>query len=172
MALIALTVNDAVTHVSDRDPCKVTRTVPVDPLDPSKGTKIETEIKEGATKFFLKPLDVFLMGHIYDNASVLSGKSGSDEVGIHTRMNKTNIDAVQHGLTGFENFADKKGNAVVFRTVKDTVNGREYDVADDAVLKALGIQLIQELASEIKRISEVSADEEKNSDEASPQSVS
>lgn len=172
MALIALTVNDAVEYVSDRDPCKVKHRVPVDPSDPKKGTKEETEIKPGATKFFLKPLDVFLMGHIYDNASVLSGKSGSDEVGIHTRMNQTNIDAVKHGLAGFENFADKTGNAVKFATVKAVVNGREYDVANDKVLEALGIQLIQELAGEIKRISEVSTDEEKNSDVASPPSGS
>ena len=172
MALIALTVNDAVEYVSDRDPCKVKNRVPVDPSDPKKGTKEEVEIKDGATRFYCKPLDVFLMGHIYDNASRLSGKSGSDEVGIHTRMNQTNIDAVRHGLSGFENFADKKGNAVVFKTVKATVNGREYDVAADSVLEALGIQLIQELATEIKRISEVSAEEEKNSAEASLQSVS
>jgi hypothetical protein len=172
MALIALTVNDAVEYVSDRDPSKVKNNVPVDPADPKKGTKIEIEIKEGATKFFLKPLDVFLMGHIYDNASRLSGKSGSDEVGIHTRMNQTNIDAVRHGLTGFDNFVDKVGNAVKFSTKKDVVNGREYDVADDHVLQALGIQLIQELATEIKRISEVSAEEEKNSVAASPQSGS
>lgn len=172
MALIALTVNDAVEYVSDRDPCKVKHRVPVDPSDPKKGTKEEIEIKPGATKFFLKPLDVFLMGHIYDNASVLSGKSGSDEVGIHTRMNQTNIEAVRHGLAGFENFLDGKGNAIKFATVKAVVNGREYDVANDKVLEALGIQLIQELATEIKRISEVSTDEEKNSDAALPQSGS
>jgi hypothetical protein len=172
MALIALTVNDAVTYVSDRDPSKVKTKVPVDPTDPSKGTKDHVEIKEGATEFGLKPLDVFLMGHIYDNASRLSGKSGSDEVGIHTRMNQTNIDAVRCGLAWVKNFQDKKGNAVVVKTVKADFNGREYDVAEDSVLQALGIQLIQELATEIKRISEVSAEEEKNSDAASPQSGS
>lgn len=172
MALIALTVHDTVEYVSDRDPSKVVTKVPVDANDPKKGTKDHTEIKDGATKFFLKPLDVFLMGHIYDNASHLSGKSGSDEVGIKTRMNQTNIDAVRHGLTGFENFLDRKGNGIPFKTVKAVVNGREYEVAADSVLDSLGIQLIQELATEIKRISEVSTDEEKNFVEASPQSGS
>lgn len=166
MALIALTANDSVEYVSDRDPSKVKTRVPIDPADPTKGTREEVQVKDGATKFYCKPLDVFLMGHIYDNASRLSGKSGSDEVGIHTRMNQTNIEAVRHGLAGFENFLDKRGNAIVFKTVKATVNGREYDVAADSVLEALGIQLIQELATEIKRISEVSAVEEGNSDAA------
>lgn len=163
MALIALTVSDTIEYVSDRDPAKTKTKVPVDPNDASKGVREEVSIAEGATKFFLKPLDVFLMGFIYDNASTLSGKQGDDQIGIHTRVNQTNIDAVRHGLSGFHNFADKSGNAVKFSTQKAVVNGREYEVASDAVLSALGIQLIQELAAEIKEISDVSVEEEKNS---------
>ena len=82
------------------------------------------QIDEGATKFKLKSLDVFLMGYIYDNASTLSGKQGTDEVGIHTRMNQTNIECVRHGLAGFMNFADAKGNQIAFKTQKAVVNGR------------------------------------------------
>ncbi|MGK9084928.1 hypothetical protein KXR64_16740 [Brucella intermedia] len=162
MALIAMTVHDTVEHVSDLDPCKKKTKVPVDPNDPSKGMKDEVTIEEGATKFFLKPLDVFLMGYIYDNASSLSGKQGSDEIGIKTRVNQTNIDAVRHGLAGFSNFKDAKGNDIPFQTVKVQVNGREYEVADDATMSKVGIRLTQELGARIKEISEVSADEEKN----------
>ena len=165
MAIVSLTVHDTVTYVSDRDPCKVKTQVPVDPADPSKGYKESIEIKDGATKFFLKPIDVFLKGHIYDNATVLQAKQGTDEVGFRTRVNQTNIEVVRHGLIGFENFLDKRGNAIPFKTVKANVNGREYDVASDEVLTALGLNLIQELAAEIKRISEVDQEEEKNSDE-------
>lgn len=163
MALIAMSVSDSLVYVSDKDPCKTKSEVPIDPADPSKGTREEVTIAEGATKFHLKGLDVFLMGHIYDNASALTGRQGSDEVGIQTRMNKTNIDAVRHGLAGFENFADKNGQSVKYTTVMVDVNGRDYKVASDDVLNSLGIQLIQELAGEIKRISEVSAAEEKKS---------
>jgi hypothetical protein len=102
------------------------------------------------------------MGHLWDSASVLRGVQGSDEVGIHTRVNQTNIDAVRHGLAGFSNFTDAKGNAVKFETQKAVVNGRPYDVVSDTVMNHLGIVLIQELGREIKRISEVTADEEKN----------
>lgn len=162
MALIAMTVSDTIEHVSDKDPCKIVTKVPVDPEDPKKGLKEKVEIKEGATKFFLKPLDVFLMGYIYDNASSISGKQGDDQIGIHTRVNQTNIEAVRHGLAGFQNFTDKSGNQIAFKTKKAVVNGREYDVADDDTMAKLGLRLIQELAEKIKEISEVSADEEKN----------
>lgn len=157
-----MTTSDVVRYVSDKDPCKVKTQVPVDPNDPTKGTKEHVTISEGATVFFLKPLDVFLTGYIYDNASTLSGKQGDDTVGIHTRINQTNIDAVQHGLAGFENFSDNKGNSNPFTTVKKVVAGREYEVAADDVLKRLGIRLVQELAEEIKRISEVAPAEEKH----------
>ncbi|WP_113155966.1 hypothetical protein [Nitratireductor sp. OM-1] len=162
MALIAMTVSDTVEHVSVKDPARTVTKVPVDENDPSKGMRDQVNIADGATKFFLKPLDVFLMGYIYDNASSLSGKEGSDEIGIKTRVNQTNIDAVRHGLAGFQNFLDAKGTHIKFSTVKIAVNGREYEVADDETMKKLGIRLIQELAARIKEISEVSAEEEKN----------
>jgi hypothetical protein len=102
------------------------------------------------------------MGYIYDNASHVAGKQGSDEVGIHTRMNQTNIECVRHGLAGFDNFANAKGGVIVFKTQKAVVNGRTYDVVHDEVMNVMGVRLIQELASKIKSISEVSAAEEKN----------
>lgn len=163
MAIKALTLAHTFEHVSDTDPCKVKSQVPVDPEDPSKGTKEHVEIKEGATVFGLKPLDVFLIGYIYDNASSLSGKQGDDTVGIHTRVNQTNADAVKFGLAYFKNFKDEKGNDISVKTVKATVNGREYEAASDETLRYLGNRLIAELASQIKEKSEVGAAEEKNS---------
>ncbi|MBY0560011.1 hypothetical protein [Hyphomicrobium sp.] len=164
MAIKALTLSETFEHVSDTDPSKIKKTVPVDPKDPAKGTKEEVTIEEGATVFGLKPLDVFLMGHIYDNASTLTGKQGSEDIGIHTRVNQTNIEAVKFGLAYFKNFKDEKGNDLVVKPVKAHVNGREYDAASDETLKHLGNRLIAELAREIKEKSEVTKDDEKNSD--------
>jgi len=70
MALIAMTI----TYVSDKDPAKKKTTVFLDPTDPSKGEITSSEIGSDATVFRLRPLDVFLMGYIYDNASELSGR--------------------------------------------------------------------------------------------------
>ena len=171
MALIAMTIADTVDYVSDKDPSKTYKDVPIDAEDASKGTKKVAVIGEGATVFKISPLDVFLMGHIYDNASVMTGKQGSDEVGITTRMNQTNIEAVRHGLKGFSNFTDAQGNAILFASQKAVVNGRPYTIVADVTMNQLGIQLIQELANQIKTISEVSPALEKNSETASQPSA-
>ena len=171
MALVAMTTSDTVDYVSDLDPCKRKVKEYRDPEDPSKGFEMKEELLPGATVFKLRPLDVFLMGYIYDNASTLSGKEGSSEIGIHTRVNQTNIDAVRHGLADFENFTDPKGGQVRFKTQKAVVNGRQYDVAHDDVMNMFGVKLIQELAAKVKEISEVSPSEEKNSAGASLQSA-
>lgn len=164
MALIALSVSDTLDYVSDRDPSKVARKVQIDPNDAKKGHRTEYDIKEGASVFKLSALDVFLMGMIYDNANQISGKQGSDEIDLNTKLNQTNIDAVRHGLTGIENFHDKKGNLVVVETEKVKIGKRDYHVLTDKVMNTLGIQLIGELASKIKEISEVSVADEKNSE--------
>ena len=171
MALIAMTTSDTVDYVSDLDPCKVKTFVDRDLADPAKGKVEQVEIKDGATVFKLRPLDVFLMGYIYDTASTLSGKEGSSEIGIHTRVNQTNIDAVRHGLVGLVNFTNPKGGQVNFKTQKAVVNGRSYEVAHDDIMNMMGVKLIQELAGKVKAISEVSAAEEKNSDGASQPSA-
>jgi hypothetical protein len=164
MALIAMTTADTIDYVSIRDPSKKPVKKEVKAATPDEAAQFidDFEIGPGATVFSLKPLDVFLMGFIYDNASTLSGKQGTDEVGIHTRVNQTNIECVRHGLAGFKNFTDAKGGQVTFKTQKAVVNGRTYDVAGDAVINMMGVRLIQELAAQIKSISEVSASEEKN----------
>jgi hypothetical protein len=167
MALTAMTTADLVEYVSDLDPAKQKKFVPIDPTDPKKG-EVETEvIGEDATVFKLRPLDIFLMGHIYDNASILRGESGSNEIGIHTRVNQTNIDAVRFGLAGIQNFKDNRGNTVHFKTQKAVVNSREYDVAHDDVMNRFGVRLVADLAQKIKTISEVTGIEEKNSAGAS-----
>jgi hypothetical protein len=171
MALIAMTTSDQLDYVSILDPAKKLVKKPVKQSEADLAAGLEEkekfveefEIGPGATVFKLRGLDVFLMGHIYDNASSLSGKSGSDEVGIHTKVNATNLETVRHGLMGFVNFADSKGGQVVYKTEKAVVNGRKYDVVSEETMNALGIRLIQELSSEVKRISEVSRAEEKNS---------
>lgn len=170
MAIKALTLSDTFEYVSAMDPCKVKVTIDVDPKDPKKGTIIDWTIKEGATIFGLKPLDVFLMGHIYDNANLMTGRTGTLDVQMMTRINQTNIDAVRFGLAYFKNFQDDDGNDCKVKHVKVQVNGREYDAASDETIKLLSIKLIQELAEKVKEASEVDKVEEKNSVLVSPQS--
>ncbi len=164
MALVAMTTADTVPFVSIRDPQAVLKDVPNDAKDPSKGSHKEVDRwEDGASVFQVAPLDVFLMGSIYDNASVLAAKQGSDEVGIHTQINKTNIDAVRFGLKAIpDDWKTKNGAVVSFTTEKAKVNGREYEAASVSVLNSLGINLIAEMADKIKSLSDVSVLEEKN----------
>ena len=160
--LIAMTTADTIDYVSDLDPSKRKTKTPRDPNDLSKGMIESWEIAEGATTFKLRGLDVFMMGVIYDNASSLQATEGSVSYGIQTKVNQTNIEAVRHGLIGFANFRNAKGDAVIYETQKAVVNGRPYDVVSDKVMNTMGIRLIQELAGKIKEISEVTPAEEKN----------
>jgi hypothetical protein len=162
MAIRAMTLGDTFEYVSEKDPCKVKQETQIDPKDASKGNIIDWHVKEGATKFFLAALDLFLMGHIYDNSQAITGTPGSAQIGITTRMNQTNIDTVRFGLRGFENFKDAKGNDIKFTTTDIQLNNRDYKVASDEVLKNLGIRLVAELAGKIKEASEVSSGDEKN----------
>lgn len=169
MALRALTTAESVEFVSTTDPDYKSTLVPRDPADPDAGTMEVITIGDTASRFRIRPLDVFLMAHIYDNASSLVGKSGSEEVGIKTRVNQTNIDTVRFGLVGLpDNWGDpRRGSLVKFAVEKVEVNGREYTSVTEPVLRSLGLQLIQEMATKIKAISEVSADDEGNSEGAS-----
>lgn len=166
MALFARTTVETVDFVSAMDPDYVVEQVPLDPANPALGTVEQVTIRGGASHFKLRPLDVFLMGHIYDNATSMVGTQGSVEVGIKTKMNMTNIDTVRFGLCALpENFQDRQGNVVKFAVRKESINGREYTVVTDEVMTTLGLQLIQEMAGKIKELSEVTADNGKNSAE-------
>lgn len=164
MALRAMTTADAVAYVSDLDPAKSYKEVPVDP-DAPEGLKKRIEViddTKSPTVFKLRPLDVFLQGYIWDNSSSIKGKSGESDVEMVTRVNQTNIDTVRFGLAGFDNLKDEKGNGLTFKTQKDVVNGRPYEVASDETMRLFGVKLVGELSRKIQSLSEVSAEDEKN----------
>lgn len=167
LALMAMTTSEVVQYVSLKDPAKVGKLVPIDPEKPDGDKHIIYEIGPNATVFHLAPLDVFLMGYVYDNASSLSGQAGGSEIGIKTRINQTNIDCVKYGLLKVDNFhIDSKGTNLTFKRIKSSIAGRMYMAVPDDVMSKFGVQLCTELADEIKKMSEVSGAEVKNSDAA------
>ena len=172
MALVGISRTDTFPYVSNDDPCKrkVQKALPA----PDGGTPIlkpdefDEIVDDGATIFTLGVLDVFLMGMIYDKSTKISRSvEDTGEVNMHTAINATNIETVRFGLKGWEAFKDPMGNDIRFDTVKRVVMGRDYEAATDAMLNLLGIRLINELATEIKKASEVSKAEAKNSASAS-----
>lgn len=101
MALVAMSRADTIRYVAKTDPAYSTREVEIDPDNPALGKERIEEIGDNPTYFLLRGLDVFLMGWVYDSGSVLSGTEGSNDISIHTRLNKTNIEAVRFGIVGF-----------------------------------------------------------------------
>lgn len=170
MALMGMTLADTVDYVSNKDPAKIIKLVPVDDTKPDGEKRVETIIAANASIFKLRPLSVFMKGWVYDNASQVVHRNG--DARVEARYNETNIQAVRFGLVSVENFhTDKAGNNLTWKPIKVTFNGREYEAVPDNVLSMFGLELVAELAAEIKRISEVSVVEEKNSEEASSRSA-
>jgi hypothetical protein len=162
MAIKALVLSTVLTHVLFNDPSRRSVTSPVDPDDASKGSKTDVVIDADATVFSYKPLDVFLMGYIYDRASILS-QSGDGSTDMKTRLNETNIDAVRFGITAISNFFEADGvTQVPIKFVKRMVNGREYDALPDEVIIKLDAGSLAELAHQIKEASTLKREDEKN----------
>jgi hypothetical protein len=162
MALIGITRPETRDYVSESDPSRTVRIVPVDPKDAAKGTREEVVVEDGATVFELGVLDVFLMGMIYDKSTSITRGESADDVGFQTRVNQTNIETVRYGLKGWRNFHDADRGEIGFTAEPRFVNGRAYQAVSDDCLNRLGIRLIRELAQEIKANSEVRGQEAKN----------
>ena len=123
--------------------------------DPDKGTP-------QATRFTLGTVDMNVMSTVLDKALVFRQSEPGDQA-TQVRQNEVNIDLVRHGLRGWERFLDAKGNEIEFKTVKARVAGKAYDVVSDDSLAVLGLQLIAELANEIRKQNVPDRGEEKNS---------
>ena len=163
MALFARTTVSSVEFVSRLDPDVTVSEVPVDKNDPKKGTKEVKVAKKGASRFKIAPLDVFLMAHIQDNASTLSKKGDSEDVGISTHIRASNIEMVRYGLRELpSDFKDTDDHPITYVVEERTVNNRTYVTVQDSVLEALGIGLVDEMAEAIRELSEVSPTAEKN----------
>jgi len=168
MALVGISKAETIEYVSDDDPCKTVKKVPIDAVQGLLGgTKDEEIIVDGATKFTLGTLDVFLMGMIYDRASTITRDDEAGAIGMSTKLNSTAIDACRYGLRAWENFQDAQGSDLKLTFVKKVVMGRDYQAVTDDCLASMGIRLVAELGNKIKEISNVTRADTKNSAAAS-----
>lgn len=76
-------------------------------------------------------------------------------------IGKTELEFVQFGLKGFENFMGS-GRQIYFDTEVKNMNGKAYHVLKEDILKIIPGNVIRELAEKIKEINNVSEEEEKN----------
>lgn len=120
------------------------------PADPDKGT-------DQATRFKLRTLDVTTMAELYDGAMSLDG----DKLKFNT--NSMAIRAVRRGLAGWANFRDAQGNDIPFETVNRVQNGQPVAEVAEASLNRIPLELMKELADELKAKNIVTKAEAKNS---------
>jgi len=76
-------------------------------------------------------------------------------------MGKTELQFVQFGLKGFDNFMGK-GRQIYFETEVKNVNGKAYHVLKSEILGIIPGDVLKELAEKIKEINNVSEEERKN----------
>lgn len=57
------------------------------------------------------------------------------------------------GVFGFEHFYDCDGNAVIFRTEPETVNGKTVQVVAQGIMEIIPLQVVNEVGAQILRMS-------------------
>lgn len=117
-----------------------------------------------ASTFVLGAIDVFVNTAIFDKSLKFSSNDGGDVAQV--MLNEMNLEMVRFGLKGWRNFKGVDGNDTPFQVSNRTVLGKTYQVVSDDCLQMLGIELIRELAGEIRKFNSLSKEEAKKSDGA------
>lgn len=127
-------------------------------FDPDSGT-------DKATKFQIGTLDRFIQTKIQDESLDVQGDPASGNVSTSIRIATANLQYVRFGLKDWRNFMDPEtGQVIPFKTKKEVVQGRSYDVVADECLERLDMATITELGRRIQEANSVSETEAKNSE--------
>jgi hypothetical protein len=124
--------------------------------DPAKGSA-------DATKFTIGAIDAFVSAYVLDRTLTFTENDAGGVAIAQVKMGEANLEAVRFGLRGWENFKDDRGNDLPFATADRIVMGRKYVAVTDDCLALLGQELVRELATSIRTINEVTADDAKKS---------
>lgn len=127
--------------------------------DPEKET-------EDATVFVLGTLSSRVVSALQDGATKFrptKGKDGEDDtLEADFLPNSMAYEVVRHGLKGVKNLQDSEGNPVKFETANRHIGGVDIKCAAERILRALPLDVIRELSTEIQRKNVLDEDEEKN----------
>lgn len=143
MAIVGLTLDASRVHELDRDP--------------AKGTP-------EATRFTLGTIDSRVFGKIRDKGTAFKMDPSrlDDEVETTINQEEVNFELCQFGILHWENFEDKDGQDIAFKTVKRNMRGKSYTIVDPDVLCRLPRIDLAELAKEISKDNDVTEDDAKN----------
>ncbi|MEI8350095.1 MAG: hypothetical protein WCI77_08065 [Candidatus Omnitrophota bacterium] len=141
MGIVALDINATIDHVSKKDivgPKTIWKLGIID-------TRIRKQLEDIAWEYETDP-----------------SQPGTGKVKASFNIGKGEIEFVAFGLKGFENFTDKDGTPVEFKTEKRMMANKIYYVVSDEVIKVIPGDIITELANRIKEINKVGEEERKN----------
>lgn len=143
MAIIGLSLDATRVHELSRDP--------------AKGTP-------EATRFTLGTIDSRVYGKIRDKGTAfkMDPTQLDDEVETTINQEEVNFELCQFGITHWENFQDKEGGDIPFKTIKRNMKGKSYVIVDPDVLCRLPRIDLAELAGEIGKENDLSGDDAKN----------
>lgn len=133
------------------------------------GETIKYQLKkdnEDPTTFIIGVLDSLIKSKLQDLGMVYkyNPEAPKDSV-AEARMDiaKQELEFVRFGVKGIENFKDKKGVEIPFKTVKRMVGNTEYQIVSDETLKYIPLNAIRELAQVISDENKIGEAERKNS---------
>jgi hypothetical protein len=119
--------------------------------------------KPTATKFTIGTLDSHIYGRLKDKATSLSvDPNNISEVMTNINSNEVSFETVCFGLRGWDNFNDGEGKPIKFKTIKRTVGAKSYTIADPELVSLIPEVVVSELADEIRKSNELTAEEAKN----------
>lgn len=122
--------------------------------DPAKGT-------DEATKFLYGSLDSRILGILQDRATSIKVNTSAPEDDVDTQINSKafQFEVCQFGIKGWENFKDRDGNDIAFRTIKLNRGGKTYKVVDPAILSQVPGVVLEELSGVIMAANQLSEEE-------------
>ncbi len=122
--------------------------------------------KEGTpTTWFLGHLDSIMQAQIDDEVTVFEANVKNPEGSSKTtlKLNQSKVELVRFGLKNVENFIHPETKEPIpFKRVSMPRKGKNFNVVSDTFLSLIPIEIIYELADQIKSVNTFTESEEKN----------
>jgi hypothetical protein len=128
-----------------------------DYISPSDKSEPKTVFKVGV-------IPTIVMASIRDQSRIVMVdlQTMDGKTPVRTNIAEMQLNYVRHGLKGWSNLKDKRGNVLTFTTKKTTLAGREIDIVSDESLNQIPDDIIQELSEKIRDLNTLSSEEIKN----------
>jgi len=141
MGILALDLNEIIDYVSKYDTGDPKTIFKLGVID----TRIRKQLEDIAWEYETDP-----------------SQPGSGKAKASFNLGKSELEMVAFGLRGIENFTNKNGEPINFKTDRRIIANKTYVVASDEVIRLIPGNVISELALKIKEINKVGEEERKN----------